>query len=262
MGMDGAAKRLIALAVVAGFVLASVFLTFPAVDLWVSSLFFKANTFPAATMDLTAVLRQWVRGSETFIVASALVLLLLNLALRPDTQIPNRVTGFIVAAYVVGPGLIANALFKEHWGRARPYQVTEFGGAQTFTPPLMISDQCEGNCSFVSGEASSIFTVALSLVLILYSGLGRAGRIVLLSLAGASVFLGAGMRILKGRHFFSDVLYAFDFMTLCTAALFLLFAVHSCERPVTLSMAARNLLALPAALRIRNRKRPSAASAW
>jgi len=32
---------------------------------------------------------------------------------------------------IIGPGLLVNTVFKEHWGRARPSQVEEFGGQQT-----------------------------------------------------------------------------------------------------------------------------------
>ena len=64
---------------------------------------------------------------------------------------------FLAICLVVGPGLVANTVLKDNWGRARPKHVAEFNGASTFTPPLLPARECHRNCSFVSGEAASIF---------------------------------------------------------------------------------------------------------
>ena len=66
---------------------------------------------------------------------------------------------FLVAVLVVGPGLVANSIFKDNWGRARPREVVELGGTKPFTPPLLPATSCSRNCSFVSGEASSMFVL-------------------------------------------------------------------------------------------------------
>ena len=50
---------------------------------------------------------------------------------------------YVALCAAVGPGLVANLGFKDHWGRARPVHVTEFGGTKQFTPPLVRTDQCE-----------------------------------------------------------------------------------------------------------------------
>src|SRR5690606_38611793 len=59
---------------------------------------------------------------------------------------------FLFLALAIGPGLVANTVFKDHWGRARPREITQFGGEAHFSPPLVLSDQCRRNCSFVAGD--------------------------------------------------------------------------------------------------------------
>lgn len=113
---------------------------------------------------------------------------------------------FLLLAFALGPGLTANVVFKNGWHRARPSQVEQFGGNLRFTPPLVISDQCGHNCSFVAGDPSVMFAVtALAYVVrrrrraFFYGGLGLG------LLAGA-------LRIVMGAHFFSDVLFGGAFM--------------------------------------------------
>ena len=67
---------------------------------------------------------------------------------------------FVLAALALGPGLVVNAGFKDHWGRARPRDVTQFSGERTFTPALQPTDQCDRNCSFVAGHPSVAFWLA------------------------------------------------------------------------------------------------------
>lgn len=121
---------------------------------------------------------------------------------------------FLIAVLVAGPGLVANLVLKDNMGRARPRQVVEFGGTKAFTPPLVVSQECSRNCSFVSGEASSIFAVFFALTL-LYP---RHRRALLASGIAAGLAAGA-VRIMQGGHFFSDVLFAGVFMALTASVL-------------------------------------------
>lgn len=109
---------------------------------------------------------------------------------------------FIVLAGALGPGIVVNSGFKDNWQRARPYQVQEFGGAQQFTRAGVMTDQCDNNCSFVSGHVACGFFLA-SLMLIdrrRYKAWGTAGVI-----AGLSVGFS---RMADGAHWLSDVLWA------------------------------------------------------
>ena len=158
--------------------LALVFLLAPGVDLWFSGL-----------------------------VLGLLALLVHNLVRRRAAgPFTTRAVLLLLAVLAVGPGLVVNGVFKDHWGRARPRDVVEFGGTKTFTPAFVISDQCERNCSFVSGHASLPFALAaLGFVL------RRRRRAIY---AGAAVFgglVGFG-RILQGAHFLSDVIFSAVFV--------------------------------------------------
>lgn len=117
---------------------------------------------------------------------------------------------YMMVVAALGSGIIVNALLKENWGRARPAQVSVFGGDKHFTPPFVLSDQ-EGK-SFSSGHTSGAFAL-LPLIF-----LARRHRI-----AVASVVLGYGVavsaaRIAAGGHFFSDVIVSIFIMYIVSAA--------------------------------------------
>ena len=77
---------------------------------------------------------------------------------RPLWRLDRKALVFIVAATALGPGLIANTVLKDNWGRARPYQTDSFGGTRQFTPAPLPAAQCERNCAFVSGHAALAFS--------------------------------------------------------------------------------------------------------
>jgi len=109
---------------------------------------------------------------------------------------------FVVLAGLLGPGLVVNSGFKENWQRARPYQVEQFGGAQRFTRAAVMTDQCNNNCSFVSGHVACGFFLA-SLMLINR----RRRRLWVVCGVGAGVLIGFS-RMAAGAHWLSDVLWA------------------------------------------------------
>lgn len=110
----------------------------------------------------------------------------------------GRKLGFLLCLLALVPGLIVNLTFKEHWGRARPVTVVEFGGDKVFTPAFVPSDQ--GGGSFSSGHAAAAaYVVAVASILA-----GRGSPWVWLALVYA---LAVGLaRLVAGGHFLSDVL--------------------------------------------------------
>jgi lipid A 4'-phosphatase len=109
----------------------------------------------------------------------------------------------LLLALLIGPGLIVNVALKDTWGRARPRDVAEFGGARTFTPALQPTDQCRKNCSFSSGHAAmGYFPIVASVV--------DPRRARLWLVVGTAGGLGVGAsRMLVGAHFASDVMFSF-----------------------------------------------------
>jgi lipid A 4'-phosphatase len=89
-----------------------------------------------------------------------------------------------------------------------------FGGSKQFTPALLPTNQCKRNCSFVSGEASSVFAPFFAAAAIAPQWAAT------LLVAGTTAGLAAGaLRILHGAHFLSDIVFAGLFMALMVLAL-------------------------------------------
>jgi lipid A 4'-phosphatase len=178
----------------------------PGVDLFVSGLFYDPqHGFTLAAWsplhELTASIR-WITWAVLLIAAIGAGWL--RLTGRPLWRFDRNVLIFLVAMLAIGPGILVNTVLKDHWGRARPYQIEAFGGAREFTPAPLPAEQCARNCSFVSGHA------ALGFSLVGFAFLLPAGRRRNLALVAALSFgsLVGLARIAAGHHFLSDVVDA------------------------------------------------------
>ena len=140
----------------------------------------------------------------------------------PLLRATRRLSGFAALLYLLGPGLLVDVLLKPFWGRARPAQVSEFGGTLAFSPPHVLSHQCTSNCSFVAGEMAGAVALAVVLFLVLDRMKGRISlshrRIVQGLILLVPLFVGV-QRIAAGRHFLSDVLLSTIFVLLCAVLL-------------------------------------------
>lgn len=178
----------------------------PGVDLFFSGLFYDPqHGFVLAAwrpLELLEGLIPWLTGG----LAALIVIggLWLWLTRRPLCGLNRDALIFILVATAVGPGLIVNAGLKDNWGRARPYQVEQFGGTKQFTPPLVPTDQCARNCSFASGHAALAFSM-VSFAFLLPAG--RRRRAAFSAALGFGGIVGLG-RIAAGAHFLSDVIDA------------------------------------------------------
>ena len=184
-----------------------VFSLWPTLDLQVSALFFDAAT-GLFYGDHAAFSQFLYRGIPTFarVVIITLITALVVLSLmRSPAAIRRRMqVGYLVASLLIGPGLLIDATLKNYWGRARPLQVSQFGGERQFTPPLQPAHQCEQNCSFVSGHAAAgFYFVSLGF---LGGYLSRRRWTVIGLIAGSIAGYG---RITQGGHFLSDVIFSF-----------------------------------------------------
>jgi len=195
----------LAIAVVAGLV----FGFYPGLDLEIARYFHgfedpSHNTFALRLFPPLMKARDIGLWIGTILVAPAVCSLIVKLLLpRRRMLISGRTTVFLIATMALGPGLLVNVLLKDHWGRPRPIDVTQFGGDQTFVAWWDPRGACPSNCSFVSGDvAGAAWTLAPAA---LAPPQWRA-----LSYA-AALALGVGMgtiRVMAGAHFPSDVIFA------------------------------------------------------
>jgi lipid A 4'-phosphatase len=114
----------------------------------------------------------------------------------------------LVLSMVLGPGLLANLVLKDHSHRPRPVQVREFGGGMEFRPWYRFDGACPRNCAFISGEATEAFWMLAPASL-------APAPLQPVAIAGAMVFALAvgGLRMAFGGHFLTDVIFAGFFMT-------------------------------------------------
>jgi membrane-associated PAP2 superfamily phosphatase len=113
---------------------------------------------------------------------------------------------FLLAVFVIGPGLIVNLALKTVWGRPRPHQVEEFGGKYHFVPVGTPGSMRGHNSSFPSGHASVAFYLMTPAFLV-----GRRRPWLARGLLAAGLIYGGGMgavRVIQGGHFASDVVWS------------------------------------------------------
>lgn len=179
---------------------------FPQIDLTVSSWFYDPayGGFPARV----APFPEWIRRDMPaflFMVPAAVAVLWLagEVRRRPVLRVTRPLALYVLLSLALGPGLVVNVVFKDHWGRPRPSTIQEFGGPNTYVPPMIPSRQCDDNCSFASGHgALGFWPFALALL-----APPRWRRAAVAAALAFGVVVGT-VRIAQGGHFLSDVVAA------------------------------------------------------
>lgn len=210
------------------FVIATAaFLVFPGLDLATSGLFFvPGQGFPLDGRPAIEAVRFFIWDTSDGMAAVAFIGSVWALWKKSDSL---RTWGTIFLLYFIGPFLLVNVGLKSHWGRARPADVTEFGGTHAFTPFWQPANECMLNCSFVSGEASAATAFGLALWLVRRRWGARWPRWVdrtVAILAFAIPLIVFVQRVSAGRHFLSDATFA----VLLTLAVYLLLRPLACPR--------------------------------
>lgn len=132
--------------------------------------------------------------------------LVLGAAAIWDRARPLRLYAVLVLATVLtGPGLLVNAVFKDHWGRPRPHQVEALGGTKVHVPPLLPTAS-GGSKSFPCGHSSVGFSLGV-FYLIWRRRRPRLAWAALLGSLALGTLLGIG-RMAAGDHFLSDVIWS------------------------------------------------------
>lgn len=194
------------IALLAFGLLAVLFVAFPQLDLLASGLFYRGDGHWALNRDdlwLAIPYRGLPRLGQGLLIGLLLLWLLSFLPRFPKLRLRRATLGFLLAGALLGPVLLVDATLKEHSGRTRPVNTSYFGGSKQFTPAFIPADQCQANCSFVSGHvATAAFVMA-------FGWLGAPAvrrRWLLGSLAFGGLF--ALVRMVPGGHFLSDTIFA------------------------------------------------------
>ncbi len=115
----------------------------------------------------------------------------------------RKILLYLIITLIIGPGLLVNSLFKDNFGRARPKSITEFGGSANFHSLMIISNECNVNCSFSSGHAAAAYYfTSISFV---------APRRFSNKIFHTAMIFGTivgFVRIIQGGHFASDVFFS------------------------------------------------------
>lgn len=233
------------IALLLGAILAqAVFALFPGLDLRVSGLFFDATGAFPANSGPWRMLNDLIRTSGEAIAFAIVLGVIAGTAAGALRQAEMRCAAYLAANLVLAPGLLVNGLLKSHVGRARPDQVTEFGGMASFTPAWQVTDQCARNCSFSSGDVALIATLVLGGLVLAWPHLSRLQKS-LGTLGGIVFVLGTGLlRIALGRHFLSDVVFSMLFSAAVALALYPLFGIGAARldlRPRRIGQGARQV---------------------
>jgi lipid A 4'-phosphatase len=231
----GTASTLARSAALIGAVTAIVFLMRPDLDLDVARLFVLGDgSFVGKTGGITPLVRDLFKAVYLVTLIAAMISLVVTLRRSYGrSSLSSTVAIYLALCLTVGPGLVANLVLKEHSGRARPIQISEFGGTKPFSAVLVPATHCHRNCSFISGEASSMFVIFFAAAPIVPQWSA-------ILIATGTVFgLAAGIvRMAQGAHFLSDVIFAGIFMALVVAAIHWAVFARRTPRSVDLKLTA------------------------
>jgi len=193
------------IAVVAGLI----FGLYPELDLRIAGRFYAVedanhNTFAFRLYPPVMFARNVGLWIGTVLVATSVGALVIKLILpRRKLLMPGRAVVFLIATMILAPGLMANVILKDHWGRPRPIDITQFGGNEHFVAWWDPRGDCRANCTFVSGDVAGAFWTIAPAALAPPQWRALA--------YGAALGLGTGMaaiRMMAGGHFPSDVIFA------------------------------------------------------
>lgn len=107
---------------------------------------------------------------------------------------------FLLVVLFVGPGLIVNGVWKEHWGRARPFEVQNFGGERLYSSHAT-RPRVRNQLLFCERPRSHGFLLA-------QFGLGV--KAPLLAFGGIGIrFVCGAWPHLAGQPFLSDIVFSF-----------------------------------------------------
>ena len=145
---------------------------------------------------------------------------------RPSLLLIRRQALFIAMLLIIGPGILVNSIFKDHWGRPRPVRVDIFGGNLSFHQPWQPGPASK-NASFPAGHPSAAFYISAP-----YFVMREKKRRNALLWLWAGILFGVIMgiaRIIQGGHFVTDVIWSAGFVYLTAMVLAMMMFPRSSE---------------------------------
>ena len=187
-------------------------------DLKIATFFYCGNAWPLGDMPPW---RQFYRFGfyPAYILGGAALLLFTAGFIKQPLVSYRKGAAFMVILLALGPGLMVNTVFKDHWGRQRPRDITIFCGTKLFHQPWERGGAGNGK-SFPSGHGASAFYLAMP-----YFVLRRRKPYLAAWIFSGGMIYGVLMgiaRITQGGHFVSDILWAWGVVHLCAVTLYYL----------------------------------------
>lgn len=194
------------IAILIVLVVATVLIARTGLDLRIAKLFYvPGEGFPIG--DLQPWRSLHVYGAlPAFFLAGAGLLALFGSLFKPILVPYRSASLFLLLFLMLGPWLLVNEAFKEHWGRPRPRQLIEFAGNQQFSHPWEMKKDLPQNNSFPCGEASVAFYLFAPYFAFRRKRSGLARSWLVLGIAYGSI-MGVA-RMAQGAHFVSDVMWS------------------------------------------------------
>jgi lipid A 4'-phosphatase len=191
-------------------VIATGLLAHSGVDLQLASFFHQADGWPIGEQFPWKLLYRIDRTPAVLLALGWLAVLAWSYY-RPGLISWRRAAIFMALLLIMGPGLLVNSVFKEHWGRPRPREVTQFDGSKQFLQPWQPGISGKGR-SLPSGHSSAAFYLATPW----FVYRKRKPLAARCWFWGGIVFglLMSVARIAQGGHFLTDCLWAFGMVWL------------------------------------------------
>jgi membrane-associated phospholipid phosphatase len=185
-------------------IFALVFASFPELDIAISTPFYKTD-WRFTLSPMAKLIRDLGHLTPTLIGIISLYSIIISFTPLKIWHIARDKAVFLLSTLLISPILIVNVILKDHWHRARPVQIKQFGGDFTFTPWYQFGNplECVKNCSFVSGEGAGAFWL-LALAFLTPPPYRRLSFILITIFAILISFL----RLSFGGHFISDLVFA------------------------------------------------------
>lgn len=172
------------------------------IDMWISLLPYNNNThkFYGEVAFWCKIIYAMVPIATAVLIISSLGGIFFSKKINPAKAHSIKKASLVVLlSLALGPGIIANSILKNHWGRPRPYQVIRDG--KIFAPVWQVHLNKDTNNSFPSGHATIGFFLGIP-----FLALGKKRKALAVSVCGGTVV--GLVRILEGGHYFSDVIFA------------------------------------------------------